>query len=220
MNYLELVEKTWIKCGLAGLPPSSVRGQSDMAARIVAYVADAYRFVQLRHPTWKFHWRSAEGVLSPGMALYKSADFGILDFRLAKRVLLQSFNQWHPITIEDDASTYEFDNLGEGEPDKLAYTPSGLWLFNRLPLIEIPIRVEYYRSNHEFLEATDKCIIPDDFQYVVVWKAMEYYAHYDSDTALLQEAQREYMQMMGRLEVSQLEGMKFGAPALIYGGHE
>lgn len=215
MNFLTLAQRTWQKCGLTGAGPVNVAGQNNIQARIVQYVADAYHYVQAQHPSWKFHWkRKASAPMSAGVSTYLPGDFGIADLRALERVAIQVDGQWSPITVvNDNAQIAAFDNtpVDVQRPTKVLCLPDGSLQFNTSPDQAYPLRFDYWRTFDVLSANASVPIIPEDYQWVIIWKALEYYANYDEDSALGAEAAREYKKLIFQLEVNQLPSLQFGA---------
>lgn len=214
MNYLNLLTQTWIKCGLSGAPPATVEPVNDMARRIASFVKEAYVYIQNVHPSWDFLYREAHSQLVEGRAFYLPGDFNAPDFRtlvtldLAETLPptgtpLEQARYTRAIALyEDDRNPHRFDNPPDGTPSHLLIKPNGQWRFDAAPTEALPLRLSYYRQAHELNEATDELLIPDEYCPAVIYKAAEQYAYYDSDSALLQEAQTNYRRFMHQMEAA------------------
>ena len=211
MDYLTLVQRTWQKCGLSGAGPITILAQTNINARIVQYVSDAYLFVQQQHQDWAFHWAQADSALILGQSVYGSAaDFGITDFREIDRVLLQVDSKWQPLCFELNPAQAAFDNPGTDlRPTKLTMRPDRNWVLNTTPDETYPIRFEYYRTAHMLTADADVPLVPTDFQWVIIWKALEYYANYDEDVSLREEAIMGYKSTLHRMEREYLPELTF-----------
>ena len=212
MNFLQIVQKVWTKCGLTGAGPSTVTGQSGMSSRIVQYVAEAYRDIQQRHNEWSWMWTRVESAtLTIGDNTYVAGDLGRTPARTVQRVLLQVGGLWQPIFYDRkrrDPTVY--DNVtAVGKPNRVAILPNGQWVFDTLPDLAYPIAVEYFRVSHELVDSTDLPLLPEEFHWAIYWKAVEYYGHYDEDGSLLTEAQKNFASPMARLERVALPALTF-----------
>lgn len=214
MNFLQLVQKVWTKCGLTGAGPSTVTGQSGMSSRVVQYVAEAYRDIQQRHDTWNWMWTRVESAtLTIGDNTYLPGDLGVTNptARGVQRVLLQVDGKWQPIFYDRkrrDPTVY--DNVTtSAKPGRVTILPNGQWKFDALPDAAYPVAVEYFRTSHELVDSTDVPLLPEEFHWAIYWKAIEYYGHYDEDGSLLTEAQKNFASTMSRLERVALPPLTF-----------
>ena len=213
MDYLTLVKKTWQKCGLTGMGPVSVVGQTSMPGRIVGFVDDAYAYVQGQHTNWKFLWRRKTGTaLTVGDSYYLPRDVGITDLARLKSLMIEVGGRWTPITIErDESESYEFDNIpaDNARPTKLYITQEGGWQFDVAPDFAYPLRVEYYRTADMLTANASVPLFPEDYRRVIISRAVMYYAQYDEDPTLERAATSDYLGVLHRLECNQLPLLTF-----------
>lgn len=218
MTFLELVKLTWRTCGLSGSGPASVTDQTDMHARIVQYVQDAYQFIQQQHDCWKFHWVVVTGqTLTAGQPTHQWGDFGIANLRTVDRFLLEDADgRLTPLTEERDPARFkDFDNLLAGRPTRFLLRDDGAIVFDAIPDAAYPARIEYFRQAHALTLNTDSPLIPEEYQRTIVYKALEYYSWYDEDAAMNMQAAREFGSSLHRLQRNQLPELRFGRAVLL-----
>lgn len=212
MNFLTLVQQAWLKCGLTGTGPSTVVGQTGMSGRIVQYVADAYRFIQQAQQDWSFHWTRVESAsFVVGDHLYLAADLGASNLRTLQRLQVKYDGKWTTLSRAlFPRDQILFDNVEmSGRPSSFLIRPNGQIVFDALPDSTYNVAVEYYRTAHELTGNTDTPLIPDEYQWAILFKAMEFYADFDEDSALLVEARTQYASTIHRLERHALPQLSF-----------
>lgn len=215
MDYLTLVKKTWLKCGLTGAGPASVVSQVSMPGRIVGFVDEAYAHIQGQHTNWKFLWKKKSGsALTIGDSYYLPSDLGAADCAVLSRVLIQVSGKWTPLEIvRDEARAPEFDNVvsNNGRPTKLYIKPNGAWQFDVPPDLAYPLIIEYYRTADTLTVNASVPIFPADYHSAIIARAVMYYAQYDEDQTLERASAATFSQMLYRLECNQLPLLTFAA---------
>jgi hypothetical protein len=213
MNYFTLVKKTWQKCGLTGAGPTSVVSQVSMPGRIVAFVDEAYAFIQGQHTNWKFLWRKKTGIaLTIGDSYYLPGDLGVTDLAALSKVFIQVSGQWTSIEIvREESRAAEFDNVPTANacPAGLYILPNGAWQFNAPPDLAYPVIIEYYRTADTLTLNSSVPIFPVDYHRAIVARAVMAYAQYDEDQTLERAATVDFSQILHRLECNQLPLLTF-----------
>ena len=210
MNFVELADRTWKKCGLTGLGPVNVASEVSMHGRIVSYVQDAYTEIQQAHTNWAFLWKSADLTLTPAMgSTVLPATLALTDFNRFARVLVNTGAGYYPIELLKHHNYLELDNPGTGVPTKVALRPDGRFAFDTVATSDVSLRVEYYRSLHELSANLDVPIIPVDHHLTIMWKAVIAYANFDEEATVLAEATKEASRSMLKLEINQLPELTF-----------
>ena len=215
MDYLTIVRKTWLKCGLTGAGPASVTSQLSMPGRIVGFVDEAYAYIQGQHTNWKFRWKKKTGsALTIGDSYYLTSDLGAEDCAVLSKILIQLSGKWTPLEIvKDELRASEFDNVptDNGCPTKLFILPNGAWQFNVPPDLAYPLIVEYYRTADTLTVNASVPLFPADYHSAIVALAVMYYAQYDEDQTLERASATTFSQILHRLECNQLPLLTFSA---------
>jgi hypothetical protein len=205
MDYLTLVKKTWQKCGLTGAGPTSVVSQVSMPGRIVAFVDEAYAFIQGQHTNWKFLWTKKTGsALTIGDSHYLPGDVGVTDLARLSKVFIQVADKWtHVEIVRDEARASEFTNIDTDNacPKKLFILPNGAWQFKTPPDLAYPLIIEYYRTADTLTVNASVPLFPVDYHRAIVARAVMAYAQYDEDQTLERAATVDFSQILHRLEL-------------------
>src|SRR5690606_13427545 len=85
MNYLDLINRTRMECGVSGPPLANLTNMSQEASRVATWTADAWVDIQALHSDWEFMRRSVEFIADAQHFEYVAADVGIADFSNWKR---------------------------------------------------------------------------------------------------------------------------------------
>lgn len=220
MTFLDLVQSTWLKCGLSGAPPQSVKNTTDMEARVVLWVQDAYREVQQAHDHWLFMAKTAISQFVPGKTVYSWADLNAPDLSSLWQVDAGhgSPTVYQPMTaapFEELAAYVRPTEATRGAPLMYAVGFDKRLHLAAPPQDPVPVRVQYFHTPVEFVNNTDLSILPEGHNHVIRHRAVQSYAFFDSDPALMQEALRSYSKALFHLENQYLPPMRFPRPALL-----
>ena len=73
MNFLQLVQRTRRKCRVTGTGPTTVVSQAEEYARLVDFVNEAWMWLQLKRPDWRWMRNSMSFPTVSGQAVYTLA---------------------------------------------------------------------------------------------------------------------------------------------------
>jgi hypothetical protein len=71
---------------------------------------------------------------------------------------------------------------------------------------------QYWKKPQALAADADEPEMPDEFHMLIVWKALEHYALYESAAESLVRAQKEQKWYMNRLEIDQLPDVQMPGP--------
>jgi hypothetical protein len=222
MNYLQLSQRLRQECGVAGTGPISVTGQTGEARRLVDYVNTAWLEIQGLHDQWNFMRSTFSFQTSANVGEYTPATIGLTDRRYwdtdTFRAYLTSVGtddeQW---LVEWDyqifRDTYRFGAQTPGRPMVFAIRPQdSAIMLGSIPDAVYTVTGEYQRTPTAM--ATNDAIpdIPEHLHMVIVYKAMEYYALFESAGEVLTQARTGYGRLISQLEREQLPAVSLGNP--------
>ena len=223
MNLLQLVNQTRVECGVSGPTLSSVQNLSGESARILAWVQQAWIDVQTSKEDWLFLRESFEFNTVADQWEYTAADAGLTDFGNWKRDSFRASTVNNLYRDEQllnymDWSTYRnlyrYANMRNtlARPVVVSITPNKDLAFGSTPDQAYTINGEYYTQPVSLSADSDTPGIPVRFQMIIVYRAMMYYAGYESAPEVLARGDFEYRRLYSRMEIDQLPTIVSGPP--------
>lgn len=224
MNYLQLAQRLRQEAGASGNGPSTVADQNGEARRLLDWINTAWLEIQGLHDVWGFLRKPFQFEVPALTGQTTPAQAGLTDWRYWHRETLRcwrtalgiSDEQW---LVEWDyhvfRDTYRFNQNRDlvGRPLVFAVEPNSKALMYG-PLMDTAYTVvgEYQAVPSEFVAATDTPNIPTHLHMIIVYKALEYYALYESAPEVLTRAQKQYAALLSQLEREQLPVVYLGNP--------
>ncbi|SMC27222.1 hypothetical protein SAMN02745857_02757 [Andreprevotia lacus DSM 23236] len=207
MNYLQLVQRTWRECGLAGEGPAGVSGQRGMERRIVDWVAEAWSEIQgsrqsdpLPFMLCRASLPLAAGVQSASLAVLtpplRQPDISYARLVYPDRVVPLSWRTWDELR-----PLVELRNgTAAGTPALLAVDFQRQLRLDRPLARDALLEFDYLRQAQQLQADGDVPILPDEQDHLlIVWRAAMLYAGFDSASEVYQTAQANYLRMLARL---------------------
>lgn len=221
MNFLQLTQRLARECGVAGTGPAAVTGQSNEAARLVNYVADAWLEIQALHDRWRFMNGEWTAAVPASAEQFTVADAGIAStFRLWKPETLRTYRtaigvaddmwlvEWEWSTLRD---TYRFGLQAPGRPMVFAIKPQD----NSIQLgpktdDAYTIYGEYLKLPVRLAADGDTPVITEDLHMIIVYKAMISYGLYEAASEVIARGERGYSALLTALERKELPDLGRG----------
>lgn len=181
MSYLELVQRLWLECGLAGVGPSTLAGASPMARRLAIWVAQAWLDLQSARD-WPFLRRTLNFNTVPGQRDYGLHELGATSFRRVD----ESYGRiggsalgWIDRQLWRDCYA---DSTQQGRPILATIdTLSGQIRFSAIPDQAYPVAIEYFTQAQALTDDHDVPygLNPQD-HILIVGMALRQYGLHDS----------------------------------------
>ena len=105
-----------------------------------------------------------------------------------------------------------------GDPYLFTVLPAQALRFYDTPISELVVTIEYWRRPTILAANADEPLIPVQFRDIVVWKALQYYANYESADEIKLQANENYAARLDQLEARELPG--YQGAATMYTGVE
>jgi len=221
MNFLQLCQRARQEAAISGTGPVTVASQTGELGKIVDWVLTAYQDVQNKHATWDFMRfdftfptiAASSTYLPSAVSLSEHATWEKRDMRAyltATGVADESrlaYRQW--------PSMKAFRLIGvvqTGKPTEFAIRPDKSLVFWPTPDAIYTVAGEYWKRAQTMTANADEPLIPAQFQMVIVWKAVMYYAADQGAAELYASAQIEYSRLMRDLEIDQLPPIEMAGP--------
>lgn len=211
MNFLQLTQRLARECGVAGTGPQAVLNQSNEAARLVNYVADAWVEIQALHDGWRFMEADWTDDVPAGTSQFTASNAGIgatfkawkTDTFRAYRTALGSVDdmwmtEWDWAVFRD---TYRFGPQTPGRPMIFAVRPGDESIqLGPVPDVAYTIYGEYFQKPVRLAVDNDTPAIDDSLHMVIVYKAMQYYGLYEAASEVLSRGERGYGALLTAME--------------------
>lgn len=224
MNFLQLAQRLRQEAGASGNGPSAVTGQTGESQRFVDWINTAWLEIQGLHDVWGFMREPFEFQAATGSEQTTPAEAGLPFFRYWHRGTLRCWRtalgisdeqwlvEWEYQVFRD---TYRFNQNREllGRPLVFAVQPNSKALMYG-PRMDTNYTVvgEYQRVPKPLVLATDVPDLQPHQHMIIVYKALEYYAFYESAPEVLTRAQKQYVALKAQLEREQLPEVYLGNP--------
>lgn len=225
MNFLQLVNRLRTECGISGAELSTLANLSGEALRCKKWINAAWIDVQEQHPDWNWLRTSMTFTTVQGQAVYTPTECGVASTLGSWKK--DSFRNYvtgtgYPsevfmsnILYDDWRNLYQFSTLRtvEAKPIFIAVAPDRSLCLGPNPDSQgYTIVGDYFLAPSEMSLDADVPSLPERFQLAIVYRAMMFYAMYESAAEVLNQGQSEFNRMMRRLEADQQPQMLIGDP--------
>lgn len=215
MNFLQLAKRVRQECGISGDGPPSTSGQAGIYAKIVDWVNAAHEEVQQHHLDWNFDWARVTLDLADGVESYSPASTWGLDFKALSKDGLYTYR-----TVDGERAKFwlqeiaweEYRQLRQvgvaGLPSYVALSPDKRLHFFPTPNAGLKFVMEYFREPQVLAANTDEPRMPARYHMAIVWRAVMMWCAHDENPALFQVANANYRELLRKLQVTELPGMR------------
>lgn len=229
MNYLQLVQRLRVECGVAGTGPATTVGQSGMYGMLVNYIADAWTELQGLHNTWNwmrkpftFETVAGTGDYLPTAITNTNTGQVMTDLRYWYKDTFRA--QKKSIGIQDEQwlveweynvfrNTYRFNVQVNGRPVVFAEKPNGkAIMLGQIPDDVYLITGEYQTKPWVLAADADTPDMPEAYHMLLVYKAMQQYGLFEAAPEVIQRGQLQYQNLLTQLEHEQLQEVYLGNP--------
>lgn len=228
MNFLELVNRTRVECGVSGarVPLTTLQGISGESSRIANWVNSAWVDVQTAKEDWQWMRDTFQFNTVTQQQIYTPTEAGVGgtfgnwkrdSFRASsvgqqyKDEQLLNYMEWSTFR-----NLYIYANMRYtyARPVVVTIDPDKSLGFGSVPDQPYVIVGEYYRAPAEFSADTDAppSTFPDRFQLMIVYRAMMFYGGYESAPEVYQRGEQEFKRLMNRVNIDQLPTLVSGPP--------
>lgn len=226
MNYLELINRTRVECGVSGAstPLITAQGLTGESARVANWVNSAWVDVQTAKEDWQWMREPVQFNTVTQQQIYTPTEAGVgATFGNWKRDSFRCSSVGQNYADEQlmnymDYNTYrnlyEYGNMRTtyARPVVVSITPGKNLGFGSIPDQPYVITGEYYHQPTNLSADTDEPDIPSRFQLIIVYRAMMFYAGYEAAPEVFQRGEFEFRRLMNRLDIDQLPTLVSGPP--------
>ncbi len=222
MTYLDLCQRTAIEAGIANASqsnlPIGITGQVGELARVVKYVADAWREIQ-GNKHWDWMWEQPTISIAAGASSVAAGN--------VSQERWDKCSVYIPTVNSDSAGRYleylPWDVFRTQYPRILTGSSIGVWsiapdrtfrINGVAPTGGFVCTAERYASPTNLSMATDVPGMPADFHMLIVYKAMRKLAGFDEAGSQRQVALDEERALWNDLTIRCLPSMRLGGSIL------
>jgi hypothetical protein len=222
-TFLELCQDLREQAGISGSGPTAVTGQTGEMLRVVNWINKAYQKIQNMDTNWNFLRADFSFQTIASTSTYTTTAVNLTDHGSWKVDSLRCYltsagatdEQWlvyYP--WEEFRDIYQFGGLrtSSGRPISFSVKPDQSLIFYPVPDAVYTVVGEYFKKPQEMAANSDEPLIPSQYQDVIMWRALMYYATYESAPELYAEGQAEYRRLMAEMRVRELPPMSMGGP--------
>ena len=198
MNFLQLVQKTMKRAGVREDVPTTLVGATGIVEDFKDYVADTYRKIQSTAHGERWFFRQA---------LDQSFDLVASQGSYAMPAGMEDIN-WSTVTLYTDARIDEAPiewvdyyawrmgmdtrTVEDTRPQWVAITPQDTIEVFPYPDKVYTFRYDGVRAIDELEVDADEPLIPERYQWAIIWGAVKRYAKHHEDGAKYADAEDEY----------------------------
>lgn len=217
-TFLEIVQSLRQNAGIAGTGPSTVVGQTGEMKRLVDWTAAAWFEIQATHPDWRYKRYSVSFATVAAQATYTPAQAGITAATFSRWVR-DSFRVYNTssgfgseielnfVPYDYWRDVYQFGAMRTSyqQPIQLTVTPNNSIGLGPVPLAGYTINGDYYTAPIRMSLDADEPELPAAHDTrIIVYKALMYYAAFESAPEVFQFAQMQYNILYSLLAKDQL----------------
>lgn len=210
-TYLQLCNSLIRKCGISGGSIGSVSGQTGEMLRVVNWIDEAYRQIQLVQPNWNWMRKQCSFSTVASQGSYTPAQAGASDVSNWKTDSFRCYvtsagvrSEMFLDEVEYDSfrDTYIFGNLrlSYSRPTVIAFGPDYSVNLGMAPdSSDYTIVGEYYCTTQYLTLDGDIPLMPAQYHDIIVHRAMVMYGMYESAQEVVAEGTNLYNAMIRRL---------------------
>lgn len=228
MNFLQLINRTRVECGVSGAstPLSTAQGLTGESARIASWVNSAWEDVQTAKEDWQWMREPFQFNTVTQQQIYTPTEAGVgSTFGNWKRdsfrcssvgqnygdEQLMNYMEWTTFR-----NLYQYANMRRtyARPVVVTIDPDKNLGFGSIPDQPYVIVGEYYTKPTQFAADTDAppLVFPDRFHMAIVYRAMMFYGGYEAAPEVYQRGEFEFKRLMNRIDIDQLPTLVSGPP--------
>ena len=218
-DFLQLCIDVSRESGAVGRAPTAVTGQTGRQEKVVSWVREAWRQLQLSQANWAFMRAQFTGTLSVGVASYAAVTLGVTsrfgswigdqpDYRPMSlydpTIGIKDETSITEITFEQWRRSYDIGEQTLQKSTRYCISPDRMLRFGAIPDAAYVVRGEYRKSPQVLAANTDVPDMPEEFHSIITWAAIMLMAKHDESATGLQAAVDTYRPMLYQLQASQL----------------
>jgi hypothetical protein len=229
MNYLGLVQRLWLECGVSGASPgpATVIGQTGESQRLVTWIDAAWNDIQTAHKDWGWMRTSASFTTVLNQAIYPlgtvagTVGVPVANFSMWARDTGRSYNTAAGTNSERfidyvpyDAwrNAYQFGAVRNSPswPLQFSIAPDKSICLGPVALDGYTFTFDYFTAPTHLVADTDIPALPEWYHMALVYKAMMMYGAFEGATEVYDRGELEFGKLMQRMDADRLPEVLFG----------
>ena len=222
-TYLELTNSLILEAGVSSSTLAALTGVSGELLRLKNWIAQADLEIQELHFDWQFLREDVSFQTVAGQAHYTLVESGTTDLSEWKldsfRTYLTSGGYGNETFLSEknwdefrDVYLFNTYRTTQSRPIAIAEKPDKSLYLGPAPNDIYTITGEYYRTPTTLSADADVSDIPPRFHMAIVYKAMMYYGALEAAPEVYQSGEKQFNDMILKLEMNQLPAGFVGAP--------
>lgn len=208
MTFLELCQRYRQEVGAAGSGPAAVTGQNGEYKRLIDWIVQAWREIQMDEARWFFSWAQASVDVDASFRDYSPpTNMGVWDattLYLGEQKLAAM--DWDVFKVR-----YREDSQAP-VPTVITQLPDGTLRLDTTPSAAGKLTFDYFRTPQELVNASDTPRLPKQYHMLIVYRAMQYYALYENAPEVMSAARRGDEELLDKLMQRQTPPVTLGGP--------
>lgn len=208
---------------MTGTGPTATTSQVGEYGRIVEWIDAAYQKIQNLHPNWDFLRNDFSFSTVASTGNYTKSAASVSELGTWKTDTFRCYLTATGVSDQQDLDyvpwadfreSYSRGSLStqEGRPILFTVKPDQSVTFWPIPNAIYTVTGEYFKRAQTLAADASEPLIPLAFQDVIVWRALMFYGAYVGADEKYAHGEREYKQVLARLELNQLPEMEMAGP--------
>lgn len=222
-TFLQLCVDLRREGGMTGSGPTATTSQVGEYLRIVEWIASAYEKIQNLHPNWDFLRNDFSFATVASTGNYTKSAASVSELGTWKTDTFRCYLTATGVSDQQDIDyvpwadfreSYSLGSLStqEGRPILFTVKPDQSVTFWPIPNAIYTVTGEYFKRAQTLAADASEPLIPLAFQDVIVYRALMFYGAYAGADEKYAHGEREYKQVLARLELNQLPEMEMAGP--------
>ena len=219
MNFLDLVNRLRLECGMSGADLVTVVGQTGENNRAVQWVNASWNDIQTAHQDWQWMRKTATFPTVAGQALYPNGTgpgtTGVTDFGMWARDTFRNYPTAQGLAAEIYMDYIDYENwrnsymygalrFQETRPFQVTIAPDKSLGLGPFPNDQYTVLGDYYSAPAPMVLDTDIPPLPVQFHMAIVHRAKMYYGRYESAAEAYGAGNEEFIKFMARMDADRL----------------
>jgi hypothetical protein len=216
MNFVELVDRLRVECGVSGSTLSSVQNLGGELNRLKTWIDAAWFELQVARTDWKFMRADVSFSITAGKQKYTPTEAGVPLLKIWKQDSFWIEDISRGLSDQQPLGEMQWEHFREmyvrgvqTAQRPMCYTvhpDKSLW-FGPLPDTTYNMTGEAWLKPSHLVADDDTPVMPEDYHMVIVYEAMKKYAGFESANDVMTRARGEGPPIRGKLEQEQLPDM-------------